>query len=120
MMALAGTAVRTKTHPSGRDDLIQILPCSNLPLASLLRCGNYLKARVFGDCGNKVETMSRSNGDRSHTLSASIRRQIGTEANVRYLRSLPAFRVDLELPADLREILNKMERNEARAAKRER
>ncbi len=39
---------------------------------------------------------------------------------MRYLRSLPAFRVDLELPADLREILNKMERNEARAAKRER
>lgn len=59
--------------------------------------------------------MSRSNGDQPHTLPASIRRQIGTEANLRYLRSLPTFRVDPELPVDLREILNEMERAEARA-----
>lgn len=64
--------------------------------------------------------MSRNNGDQSRTLPASIRRQFGTEANVRYLRSLPAFRVDAELPADLREILDEMKRKETPATKRKR
>jgi hypothetical protein len=59
--------------------------------------------------------MSRSNGDQSHTLPAGIRRQIGSETNLRFLRSLPVFRVDTELPVDLREILSEMERAEARA-----
>lgn len=58
--------------------------------------------------------MSRSNGDKSNTLPASIRRQAGTEANMRYLRTLPEFRVDAELPIDLRRKLGEMERAEAR------
>jgi hypothetical protein len=64
--------------------------------------------------------MSRSNGNKSQTLPASIRRQIRTEANARYLRSMPAFRIETELPADLRKILTEMERAEALAAKPER
>jgi hypothetical protein len=64
--------------------------------------------------------MSRSKGDRSSTLPANIRRQIGTEANMRYLRALPEFRVDAELPIDLRRILGEMKRAEARSTRNER
>jgi hypothetical protein len=56
--------------------------------------------------------MSRHDGDQSHTLPSSIRRQIGAAANMRYLRSLPAFRVDPKLPADMLEMLEEMERAE--------
>jgi hypothetical protein len=56
--------------------------------------------------------MSRNDGDKSRKLSASIRRQIGTEANVRYLRSLAAFRLDPKLPSDILEMLDRMERAE--------
>lgn len=64
--------------------------------------------------------MSRSKGDKSNTLPACIRRQIGTEANMRYLRALPEFRVDAELPIDLRRMLGEMERAEARSGRGER
>lgn len=59
--------------------------------------------------------MSRSNGDKSNTLQATIRRQIGTEANMRYLRSLPEFQADAELPMGLRRMLGEVERAEARS-----
>lgn len=64
--------------------------------------------------------MSRSNGDNSNTLQSSIRRQAGTEANTRYLRALPEFRVDAELPMDLRRMLGEMERAEARSTRGDR
>jgi hypothetical protein len=54
--------------------------------------------------------MSRSKKNQRAHLTASIMRQTGEEANVRYMRSLPIFRVDLELPEDMREMLEKMER----------
>ena len=64
--------------------------------------------------------MSRSNGDTSNTLPASIRRQACTEANRRYLRALPEFRVDAELPLDLHRMLGEMERAEARSTRGDR
>lgn len=62
--------------------------------------------------------MSRSNGDQPHTLPANIRRQIGSEANVRFLRAMPAFRVDAELPTDLRDKLKELDRAEAAGRRR--
>ena len=61
--------------------------------------------------------MSRSKGNKLNALTASIRRQASTEANRRYLRALPEFRVDAELPTDLRRMLGEMERAEARSAR---
>jgi hypothetical protein len=62
--------------------------------------------------------MSRKDGDQSHTLPASIRRQIGTEANLRFLQSLPAFRLDPKLPADMLEKLLEMARAESSSSSR--
>lgn len=62
--------------------------------------------------------MSRSNDDQPHILAATIRRQIGSEANARFLRSMPAFRVDAELPTDLRDMLRELDRAEAAGRQR--
>jgi hypothetical protein len=62
--------------------------------------------------------MSRKDGDQSYTLPASIRRQIGTEANLRFLQSLPAFRLDPDLPADMLEKLLEMARAENSSSSR--
>jgi hypothetical protein len=45
-------------------------------------------------------------------MDGSIRRLIGSEANRSYLRSLPAFRVERTLPADLVDLLEQLERAE--------
>ena len=58
--------------------------------------------------------MPRMYGDRSETLSTSIRRQIGTDANARYLSALPVFRVDRDLPTELSDKLKKLERSAKR------
>ena len=63
--------------------------------------------------------MSRSKKQQHANLPASIMRQAGDAANVRYLRSLPIFRVDLELPEDIREMLEKMEREGVHGSRRQ-
>ncbi|MET0599097.1 MAG: hypothetical protein ABWZ57_14665 [Mesorhizobium sp.] len=58
--------------------------------------------------------MHRMNANGSDTLSTSIRRQIGTDANARYLKALPVFRVDRDLPSELRDKLKKLEQSTKR------
>ncbi|QPC86252.1 hypothetical protein GA830_05480 [Mesorhizobium sp. NBSH29] len=53
--------------------------------------------------------------DQPASLPATIRRQIRSKANVSYLQSLPAFRVDEELPSDIQQMLNAID---AAAAKK--
>jgi hypothetical protein len=59
--------------------------------------------------------MSRggSSKDQRQNLPATIVGQIGSESNTRYLRSLPVFHVDPELPEEIRGILDDLERSEA-------
>ena len=45
-------------------------------------------------------------------MSSGIRRQIGTEANRRYLRDLPIFRLDPKLPKSLGELLEEIDQAE--------
>jgi hypothetical protein len=43
---------------------------------------------------------------------SGIRRLIGSEDNARYLRSLPEFRVESQLPAKLRSLLRTIDQTE--------
>jgi len=56
--------------------------------------------------------MASSDAERKRAMDGSIRRLIGSEANRSYLRSLPAFRVERTLPADLVDLLEQLERAE--------
>ena len=57
--------------------------------------------------------MSRgSSKDQRQSLPVAIAGQIGSEANRRYLRSLPVFRDDPELPEEMRDMLDDLERVE--------
>jgi hypothetical protein len=52
--------------------------------------------------------MFKSNG----SVAGLIRREIGTETNTRFLRSLPAFRLDRDVPARFQELLGRLEEAE--------
>ena len=45
----------------------------------------------------------------SEGLAADIRRQFGTEATKRFLRTLPAFRTGLDIPDRFRELLDRLD-----------
>jgi hypothetical protein len=51
-----------------------------------------------------------SKGNRS--LAALIRREMVTESNARFLRSLPAFKVDRQIPARFQDLLTRLDRAE--------
>ena len=56
--------------------------------------------------------MASTHKERRRVVDTSIRRMIGSEANRSYLRSLPTFRVEPTLPADLVALLEQLERAE--------
>lgn len=57
--------------------------------------------------------MNGNNSNKRTGLAADIRRQVGTEATKRFLRTLPAFRLDKEVPKHFRELLERLEGAEA-------
>jgi hypothetical protein len=69
--------------------------------------------RIFG-------TMTGNNGDRRAELAADIRRQFGSEATMRFLRTLPAFRLESDIPEHFRELLDRLDGIEASMASGER
>lgn len=66
------------------------------------------KRKVF------AETMSTRPGKEANFAETSrlIRREIRTEANVRFLRGLPMFKTDLNLSEEMQEMLARLERAE--------
>lgn len=58
------------------------------------------------------KTMSNNQMKGTITMDSGIRSQIGTEANRRYLRDLPIFRIDTRLPDDLAGLLEAIDRKE--------
>lgn len=52
------------------------------------------------------------------TMDTGIRSQIGTEANRRYLRELPIFRIDTQLPDRLNGLLEAIDRKEREGSAR--
>ncbi|WFP64894.1 hypothetical protein [Mesorhizobium sp. WSM4904] len=57
--------------------------------------------------------MKGNNGDRRAKLANDIRRQVGTEATKRLLRTLPVFRLEKEVPKRLTDLLDRLDGAEA-------
>ena len=64
--------------------------------------------------------MSKTSNENKEELGGGVRRLIGSGANARYLRALPLFRVEQELPADLRSLLRALDRPEQKIATQQR
>jgi hypothetical protein len=60
--------------------------------------------------------MSKTSNENKEQLGVAVRRLIGSGANARYLRALPLFRVEQDLPADLRLLLRALDRPERKTA----
>ncbi|CCV05328.1 conserved hypothetical protein [Mesorhizobium metallidurans STM 2683] len=52
---------------------------------------------------------ARNKSERREGLDADIRRQFGTEATTRFLRTLPAFRTELDIPDRFKELLDRLD-----------
>lgn len=59
---------------------------------------------------------ARNNVERRESLAADIRRQFGTEATMRFLRALPAFRTEADIPDRFRELLDRLDGIESSVA----
>ncbi|UCI08994.1 hypothetical protein [Mesorhizobium sp. B1-1-8] len=64
--------------------------------------------------------MKGNNSKRRAALANDIRRQIGAEATKRLLRTLPAFRLETEVPKRLRDLLDRLDDIEPNPASSER
>lgn len=60
--------------------------------------------------------MSRNKVEKGERLAVEIRRQFGTEAMKRFLRTLAAFRADVEIPERFREQLKRLDGVESNIA----
>ncbi|RWC33059.1 MAG: hypothetical protein EOS27_04330 [Mesorhizobium sp.] len=58
--------------------------------------------------------MKRNKGEKAERLATEIRRQFGAEAVTRFLRTLPAFRTEADIPERFRELLDRLDRAEGR------
>ncbi|TJW83435.1 MAG: hypothetical protein E5X43_22425, partial [Mesorhizobium sp.] len=54
--------------------------------------------------------------ERRERLAAGLRRQFGTEATIRFLRALPAFRTENDIPDRFKELLDRMDGIESSVA----
>lgn len=59
---------------------------------------------------------ARNEDERRERLAAGIRRQFGTEATMHFLRALPAFRTENDIPDRFRELLDRLDGIESSVA----
>ena len=59
--------------------------------------------------------MTRNKGEKGEKLATEVRRQFGAEAMTRFLRTLPAFRAEADIPNRFRELLDHLDRLESSA-----
>jgi hypothetical protein len=64
--------------------------------------------------------MSGNHGNRRAELAQDIRRQAGSESTKRFLRTLPAFRLEKEVPRRLSDLLDRLDGVDASKAGGER
>ncbi|MDX8494294.1 hypothetical protein RFN29_22265 [Mesorhizobium sp. VK22B] len=64
--------------------------------------------------------MNGNSRERRARLAADIRRQVSSEATKRLLRTLPAFRLEKEMPKRLTDLLDRLDGAEAGPASGER
>jgi hypothetical protein len=53
--------------------------------------------------------MTRNKGEKAEALATEVRRQFGAETVTRFLRTLPAFRTEADLPDRFRELLDRLD-----------
>jgi hypothetical protein len=93
----------------------------------MLRWGNHSSAGRVSKPTQDFEMTTRNNGDRNKNgarnnderrerLAAGIRRQFGTEATMRFLRALPAFRTENDIPDRFKELLDRLDGIESSVA----
>lgn len=68
--------------------------------------------------GDRNKNGARNNDERRERLAAGIRRQFGTEATMRFLRALPAFRTENDIPDRFRGLLDRLDGIESSVAAR--
>ncbi|MGX9181531.1 hypothetical protein [Mesorhizobium sp. BHbdii] len=68
--------------------------------------------------GDRNKNDARNNDERRERLAAGIRRQFGSEATMRFLRALPAFRTENDIPDRFRELLDRLDGIEISVAAR--
>ncbi|BCH14665.1 hypothetical protein MesoLjLa_15160 [Mesorhizobium sp. L-2-11] len=72
-----------------------------------------MATRNNGDRGNNG---ARNDDEKRERLAAGLRRQFGTEATIRFLRALPAFRTENDIPDRFKELLDRMDGIESSVA----
>ncbi|CAN7333077.1 hypothetical protein [Mesorhizobium sp. LjRoot246] len=58
--------------------------------------------------------MTRNKGKKAEGLAIEVRRQFTAETVTRFLRTLPAFRTEADIPERFRELLDRLDRAEGR------
>ncbi|SDA93065.1 hypothetical protein [Mesorhizobium qingshengii] len=53
--------------------------------------------------------MTRNKGEKTERLAAEVKRQFGAEATTRFLRTLPAFRTEADIPDRFRKLLDRLD-----------
>ena len=57
--------------------------------------------------------MTRDKAEKGEKLATEVRRQFGAEAMTRFLRTLPAFRPETDIPNRFKELLDRLDRPES-------
>jgi hypothetical protein len=60
--------------------------------------------------------MTNNKAEKGEGLAGEVRRQFGAEAMTRFLRTLPAFRPEADIPDRFRELLDRLDGVETRIA----
>lgn len=55
------------------------------------------------------EMTTRNKGEKTERVATEVRRQFGAESTKRFLRALPAFRTEAEIPDRFRELLDRLD-----------
>jgi hypothetical protein len=66
--------------------------------------------------GDRGKDGPRNDNERRERLAAGLRRQFGTEATIRFLRALPAFRTENDIPDRFKELLDRLDGIESSVA----
>jgi metal-dependent amidase/aminoacylase/carboxypeptidase family protein len=66
--------------------------------------------------GDRGKNGARNDDERRERLAAGLRRQFGTEATIRFLRALPAFRTENDIPDHFKELLDRLDGIESSVA----
>ena len=53
--------------------------------------------------------MTRNKGEKAERLATEVKRQFGAETMTRFLRTLPAFRTEADIPERFRELLDRLD-----------